>query len=311
MLSPERLQRAVEWFETGVSSGRPAHAYMVIGAPRGEAREFVLKALACLFRTGGKKTTDLAAHPDVLWIEPQKKSRVTSVDQIREARHRMTQTAFVGPWKVCVLVAADRMTDAASNAFLKTLEEPPGQSIFFLLTDRPEALLPTVVSRCQRIVLSSGELSLRPEWQKALMGILSKGDESFLSGMLRARHFTRLLADIKATVESEVFEAADQGEEKEALEARAEAAYREVRDDALRLLSLWYRDILLCVCGADEKRLFHASFCAEIRRKASGLSHAVALRRVDVIENMKKQFDGNLKEEAVFTLAFDRLYGGA
>ena len=65
----------------------------------------------------------------------------------------MSTTAFSGGWKVGVIACADRMQVAAANAFLKSLEEPTPKTMYLLLTDQPDAILPTIVSRTQRVDL--------------------------------------------------------------------------------------------------------------------------------------------------------------
>ena len=81
-------------------------------------------------------------EPDIHWVFPEKKSRVISVDQIRDTIvSQMSQTSFGGGWKVGVITGADRLNTAAANAFLKTLEEPTEKTLFLLLSDLPQELL--------------------------------------------------------------------------------------------------------------------------------------------------------------------------
>jgi DNA polymerase-3 subunit delta' len=89
-------------------------------------------------------------HADVLIIEPGDSGSI-KVDQIREAIERSTFRPFEGRRRVVVVDEADAMIVEAQNALLKTLEEPPPSSVFVLVTTRPELLLPTVRSRCQRL----------------------------------------------------------------------------------------------------------------------------------------------------------------
>jgi DNA polymerase-3 subunit delta' len=89
-------------------------------------------------------------HADVLVIEPGDTGSI-KVDQIREAIERSGFRPFEGRRRVVVVDEADAMVPEAQNALLKTLEEPPPSSVFVLVTARPELLLPTVRSRCQRL----------------------------------------------------------------------------------------------------------------------------------------------------------------
>ncbi len=89
-------------------------------------------------------------HADVLFIEPGDTGSI-KVDQIREAIERSAYRPFEGRRRVVIINDADEIVSEAQNALLKTLEEPPPASSFVLVTSRPDTLLITVRSRCQRL----------------------------------------------------------------------------------------------------------------------------------------------------------------
>ena len=89
-------------------------------------------------------------HADVLVIEPGDTGSI-KVDQVRAAIERTAYRPFEGRRRVVIVDEADAMEAPPQNALLKTLEEPPAASTFVLVTSRPDVLLPTVRSRCQRI----------------------------------------------------------------------------------------------------------------------------------------------------------------
>ena len=100
-------------------------------------------------------------HADVLMIEPGDTGSI-KVDQARAAIERSAYRPFEGRRRVVIVDDADAMEASAQNALLKTLEEPPAASTFVLVTSRPDLLLPTVGSRCQRVrfgPLSPGDLA--------------------------------------------------------------------------------------------------------------------------------------------------------
>jgi len=124
---------------------------------RTTAMEFA-KAINCLELPAdacGKciscRKVDHGNHPDLKIIAPVKKSRNIDVETIEGMNEMASLRAFEGRWRVFIILEADRMRPAAQNHFLKTLEEPPGRSIFILVTAHPRVLLPTIRSRCQMV----------------------------------------------------------------------------------------------------------------------------------------------------------------
>jgi DNA polymerase-3 subunit delta' len=100
-------------------------------------------------------------HADVLVVEPGD-TGVIKVDQVRDVIDRTGYRPFEGRRRVVIIDEADAMLSEAQNALLKTLEEPPASSMFVLVTSRPDELLPTVRSRCQRLRfgrLSAGDVA--------------------------------------------------------------------------------------------------------------------------------------------------------
>jgi DNA polymerase-3 subunit delta' len=89
-------------------------------------------------------------HADVLLIEPGETGTI-KIDQVREAIERSAYRPFEGRRRIVIIDNADALNAEAQNALLKTLEEPPAASTFVLVTARPDMLLPTVLSRCQRL----------------------------------------------------------------------------------------------------------------------------------------------------------------
>lgn len=89
-------------------------------------------------------------HPDVITIEPGDTGSI-KIEQVRDAIDRAGYRPFEGRRRVVIVDEADAMVAAAQNALLKTLEEPPSASVFILVSSMPDALLPTVRSRCPRL----------------------------------------------------------------------------------------------------------------------------------------------------------------
>jgi DNA polymerase-3 subunit delta' len=93
-------------------------------------------------------------HPDVYIIGPEGDGGQITVSAIRQLEESLSYKPFEGAWKIAVIDDADRLNQSAANAFLQTLEEPSAQSILILISSRPDMILSTIRSRCQKINFS-------------------------------------------------------------------------------------------------------------------------------------------------------------
>ena len=147
-----------------LNRGIISHAYIIEGAAGVGKRAFALemaKAILCTAQTSPcgvciscRKCAE-GNHPDLHFYAPDGNS--FKVDLVRDIRRGVTLTPSEGDRAVYILQDAHLMTAAAQNALLKVFEEPPLGTVFFLLTEKREALLPTVRSRGRIIRLSAAE----------------------------------------------------------------------------------------------------------------------------------------------------------
>ena len=89
------------------------------------------------------------AHPNFFFIAPE--TQFLRIEEIRALREELSLKAFSDRPRVAILCPADRMTPQATNALLKTLEEPPAGAHLILVAHRTSVLMPTIVSRCQKV----------------------------------------------------------------------------------------------------------------------------------------------------------------
>ena len=165
-------QQVVQLLQRSLERGRLSHAYLFAGGDLGELESVartLAKTLNCqnpVLRPGAAFQSDCCdqclscrkidggGHPDVQWVRPESKSRIITIDQIRELMHIVGLKPTEAQWKAAVIVGADRLNVQAANAFLKTLEEPPPRSVLLLLSTDPERILETVLSRCLRLAFA-------------------------------------------------------------------------------------------------------------------------------------------------------------
>jgi DNA polymerase III subunit delta' len=156
----EGHERPITILKGALANGTLAHAYLFSGA-EGIGKKMTALALAaavnCLQRgpAGGcgacpscRKVAS-GGHPDVQLVAPE--GEEVKIDQIRQVQADLSLRPFEGAKKILIIDNADRLNAASSNAFLKTLEEPPGDALIILVTARPLGLLATIRSRCQEL----------------------------------------------------------------------------------------------------------------------------------------------------------------
>jgi DNA polymerase III subunit delta' len=148
-------------FAHAVARGRLAHAYLFTGPPGIGKRMFaqeLAKALLCEQPGPGLSACDrctsctlLAAdnHPDFFAVARPEGSNELPIEVVRELCRRFSLKSARGRGKIALLDDADDLNAEAANCFLKTLEEPPSRSVFFLIGTTAERQLATIVSRCQ------------------------------------------------------------------------------------------------------------------------------------------------------------------
>lgn len=147
-------------------AGRLAHAYLFSGPAGMGKRAFIFdfsKSLLCEKPVEGGSAClqcqscrlfDSQVHPDFHLIEPEESSRAIKIDQVRALASYSQQTAQYQGYKIIVMIPADTMNVASSNALLKTLEEPEKNTLLFLIAQDPACLPRTLRSRCQEISFS-------------------------------------------------------------------------------------------------------------------------------------------------------------
>ena len=152
-----------EFLENSVRRNRVSHAYLFSG-PEGVGKKLVAVGFAKLINCSEGKTgnldcecascakTEKGLNPDVL-VFGYPGEKTIKVDQVREDIERLIHLApYENPYKVFIIDGAQRMNFSAQNAFLKTLEEPPPNSVIILITTLADLLMPTIRSRCQSVV---------------------------------------------------------------------------------------------------------------------------------------------------------------
>jgi len=270
------------------------------------------------------------SHGDIHWIRPESKSRVITIDQIREVAKDIQLKPTEAEYKVAVIVGADRLRVEAANAFLKTLEEPPAKSILILLTMDAEQLIETILSRCLRLNFAGdGSVKVTPEqlaWLSRFSAIASLPQKSLIGRYRLMDVLLAKLAEVRGVIDQSLTarspiqrfpdaEKAMVGKWEDELAAAIEAEYRRQRADLLGVLHWWLRDVWLQsmsaanASGTQQAGGSLLTFPSETgsRAVADRLNSRQALANLEVIEQLQRWLGTNVQEALAIEVSLLKL----
>jgi DNA polymerase-3 subunit delta' len=245
-------------------------------------------------------------HADVLIVEPGETGSI-KVDQVRDAIERTGYRPFEGRRRVIIIDNADAMLVEAQNALLKTLEEPPAASMFVLVTSRPDVLLPTVRSRCQR--LRFGRLPaadivsvlMRDHGYSATDAHASASASDGSVG-LALEGGSEELAGARDTATELLQAVAGSADPRRRLEGGKTLAGSGDRDDVrrrLRALASLLRDLGVLGAKADERLLANADLGDELRRLIGSYDRDRVTRAFAAIDRALEAIERNASPKIV------------
>ena len=304
--------------QAAIRDKTPFHAYLFQGE-EGVGKEALARTFAaglqCQSESADKPCKECVScrqmesgnQPDVIWVTREKAS--LGVDEIREQLcNTMDIKPFSSPYKIYLVPEAEKMTEAAQNALLKTIEEPPEYGIVILMTSNISALLPTIQSRC--LTMEFRPLSTAvvesyvkehcqvPDYQARASAAFAQGNlgkamryaksEDFIE---RKDHIISLLRHVEQMDLSEMLAVIkDWGTRKD-----------EVRD-YIDLMVLWYRDVLLFKATKDINQLLFQDEASYISREASHRSYEKIEEILQAFEKAKVRLRANVNFDITMEL---------
>jgi len=279
---------AFEYLSRAYERGRLGHAYLISGPP-GSGKRGLASDLSNLL--SGSKSADVfgSPPPGVYLAEPESKSRRIVIDQVRTLEHALQMRSANGHRKIAIITDADRLQPQAANAFLKTLEEPPNDSLLLLLSSMPEVLPDTILSRCIAVPLATSEKAEASPEENELVELL--GDAASAEGQgiqpayQLARGFHRLLAQLREAIQEEnaaalkrdearyrnTTDGAWLDEREDYFKALTESQYVRQRSRLVETIFLWWSDVLKASTGVARCEFPSISSSRRMRRKISAV----------------------------------------
>jgi DNA polymerase III subunit delta' len=316
---PSSRTTALKYLRRAHEQNRLAHAYLITGPP-GSGKQLLAADLASLVNGTPVRDVFSAKAREIFVARPESKSRRIVIEQIRDLEHTLQMRASNGRRKVAIISDADRLQPQAANAFLKTLEEPPKDSLLLLLTALPEALPETILSRCIAIPLASnGQRQSKDEEEKLvkLLQQASRQESWTIQFAYRlAQEFQRLLRAVREEVKRE----ADEGlkrevtrykdatdgawleEREEYYKALTESLYLQRRTRLIETLFVWWTEALRASNRVVQRDLPTAK--AETAALANRFSTAEILKRIRCLEELRDHLGRNVHEALAIEVAF-------
>ena len=314
---------ALDYLAGAQKRSRLAHAYLITGGA-GSGKRTLATKLAHLVNGAPVDHIFAGSAPDVHLISPESKSRRIVIEQIRSLEHALQMRASDGRRKVGVIFEADRMVPQAANAFLKTLEEPPNNSLLILLSSIPEILPETILSRCIEISLASPTDNALSTEEEELLELLDSLAPVSAGGVYEAYRLAqgvqRLLAQVRQTIQDENAAAAKREEARyrnttdgtwlenreDHYKALTESAYLQRRSQLIETLFLWWGDILRASTGIATRQL--AAARASTEAIARRLTTPEILRRIRRLEELRDHLGRNIQEALAIEVAFLNIF---
>lgn len=305
--------------QEGITKGKLSHAYIINGET-GSGRHLIAsaltKSLLCENRTAEGDAcgickscmqVDSGNHPDLRFISHEKAS--ISVEDIRT---QLVNDIEIKPYssshKIYVIPDANKMTEAAQNALLKTIEEPPEYAMIILLTDNYENLLETIRSRC--IILNTRPLGKEEITQYLIKNLQMEPERAsiaagFCQGNVgKAIHFASSddFQEMKADT-LHLLKTIDKMDITDIMATMKDLSTRKGKiNEYLDLMLLWFRDILMFKVTKDANILLYREEYNTISKQASKRNYEDIENIINAIDKAKLRLDANVNFDTAIEL---------
>lgn len=308
--------------QKAIQMGKLSHAYIIQGAS-GSGKRMLADTFAMTLQCeeGGTEPCGHCQscrqavsgnHPDIRHLTHEKAA--IGVDDIRsQLNNDILVKPYSRPYKVYIIEDAEKMTEQAQNAMLKTIEEPPEYAVILLLTVNAKLLLPTVLSRCillnVRPVAKAGITKLLKE-RYGIAGYLAEIAADFSDGIpgravayAQSGEFTQQKEEVLKLVKRISSVPAEELYKK----SKELAGRKQELPELLTLMNLWYRDVLVMKATNGQGTPVFREEETELRRQAEECSLRDIECCMEAIEELRMRLTANVNTEVAVEMLLCRL----
>ncbi len=329
---PFKSEHALELLARARDNGRLGHAYLITGPKEAQHEVFAAKVLDLMVGTK-MGTLEAWEGQGAIVLRPQSKSRRITIGDdgddpgtIRYLEKMIHRTAAPNGWKLAVIVDAERMNPQAQNAFLKTLEEPPPNTLLLLLSTQPQQLLPTIQSRVLEVALMPPDgARIFTEHEGKLLYVLKqmakKESGSISTALSLKKDFEEILEALHESIKKEqeadfereqdhyakTTDGAWLKQREEQVEAQIEADYLQQRTSLMELLLSWMGDVARQQAGAEHLDL--PKFQEATAALATKWQPGDVAKRIRVLRQLESHLHTNVNEGLALEVCFIEAFG--
>lgn len=305
--------------QTAIKTGNLSHAYIINGE-YGSGRQTIASALAKTIQCQSKtddtdacgvctscKQAESHNHPDIKYITHDKTS--ISVNDIREQLNNdISIKPYSSEYKIYIIPDANKMTEQAQNALLKTIEEPPVYAIIILLTENCDSLLPTIRSRCVTLTMNPVEkdkictylenkFQLEPE-QAQIAANYCQGNIGKAIRFASSSDFIEMKNQVLKLLKN-----LDSMDIASIIDTIKEfSTHKNDINDYLDLMLLWYRDVLMFKVTKDANLLLYSDEYSAISEQATKHDYENIENIIAAIDKAKVRLKANVNFDVTIEL---------
>lgn len=309
-----------EHMQSAIRLGKVSHAYIInggLGAGKKMLAGIFAKTLQCenmeesvnpCNKCHSCIQSDTGNQPDIIWVKHEKPASI-GVDDVREQIIADMQIKpYSSRYKIYIIDEAEKLTVAAQNALLKTIEEPPSYGIVIFLTTNADIFLQTILSRCVMLDLKPVKNSIVEEY------IRNNYDVSDYECRFAANFAQGRIGRAKTIVESTEFAHLKQDvmhvikNAKDMTSGEIMAVVKDINnykltiDDYLDLMAMWYRDVLVFKSTNDVNPVIFKDELSQIKSQASHFSYEGLQDILNSIDKVKIRLKANVNFDLVIEL---------